>query len=97
MLASTYDIVHRCLIPYFQHWLNAGLRILLDVDGLIWEGERGYAWYGIKCFEFRDQWKYEIQIRELWMFTSEISVKREHGIFITVIRYFYFLMSKNGA
>jgi len=28
-----------------------------------------------------------------YSFTSEISVKREHGILIPVLRYFYFLMS----
>ena len=34
MNISFYDIVHRCLIPYFQDWiwLEAGLRILFLVD-----------------------------------------------------------------
>ena len=38
-----YDIVHKCLIPYFQHWLNAGLKNLPDVDGFIWGAERGFG------------------------------------------------------
>ena len=38
-----YDIVHRCLISYLQHWLIAALKILPDVDGLIWGSERDFC------------------------------------------------------